>query len=58
LIFHAGTAADHGRVVTAGGRILSVVGLGPDVSAARARAYDRVEAIDFNGRHYRKDIAQ
>jgi phosphoribosylamine--glycine ligase len=58
LMFHAGTAADHGRVVTAGGRILSVVGLGPDVSAARARAYDRVEAIDFNGRHYRKDIAQ
>ncbi|MFZ0491773.1 MAG: phosphoribosylamine--glycine ligase [Acidimicrobiia bacterium] len=58
LIFHAGTAAHHDRVVTAGGRILSVVGLGPDVATARARAYDRVEAIDFNGRYYRKDIAQ
>jgi len=58
LIFHAGTAADGGQVVTAGGRILSVVGLGPDAATARARAYDRVEAIDFNGRHYRKDIAQ
>jgi phosphoribosylamine--glycine ligase len=58
LIFHAGTAIDRGRVVTAGGRILSVVGLGPDIATARARAYDKVGMIDFNGRHYRKDIAQ
>jgi phosphoribosylamine--glycine ligase len=58
LIFHAGTAIDRDRVVTAGGRILSVVGLGPDIATARARAYDKVGMIDFNGRHYRKDIAQ
>ena len=58
LVFHAGTAADQDRVVTAGGRILSVVGFGPDVATARGHAYDRVETIDFNGRHYRKDIAQ
>ena len=58
LVFHAGTAAEQDRVVTAGGRILSVVGLGPDVATARRRAYERVETIDFNGRHYRKDIAQ
>lgn len=58
LIFHAGTAIDGEKVVTAGGRILSVVGVGPDLGTARTRAYERAGAIDFNGCHYRKDIAQ
>jgi phosphoribosylamine--glycine ligase len=58
LVFHAGTATHGDEVVTEGGRILSVVGLGPDIRTARARAYDRVGTIDFNGRHYRKDIAR
>jgi phosphoribosylamine--glycine ligase len=58
LVFHAGTVVDGNRVLTAGGRILSVVGLGADIDTARTRAYDRVGTIDFNGRYYRKDIAQ
>jgi phosphoribosylamine---glycine ligase len=58
LVFHAGTAIDHGRLVTAGGRILGVVGLGSDTATARSRAYERVASIRFDGHHYRKDIAQ
>ncbi|GBE23413.1 phosphoribosylamine--glycine ligase [bacterium BMS3Bbin01] len=57
LVFHAGTRDDDGVLVTAGGRVLSVIGLGPDVASARARAYDRVATIGFAGRQYRKDIA-
>lgn len=57
-VFHAGTARDErGRLVTAGGRVLSVVGIGDDVSAARTAAYEAVEHIDWDGMCYRSDIA-
>jgi phosphoribosylamine--glycine ligase len=57
LVFHAGTARDHaGRLLTAGGRVLGVTGLGADVAAARARAYQAAERIHFQDRHYRRDI--
>jgi phosphoribosylamine--glycine ligase len=58
IIFHAGTKNDDGRVVTAGGRVLGVTALGPDLRAAQRRAYEAVERIHFEGRHYRTDIAQ
>jgi phosphoribosylamine---glycine ligase len=54
---HAGTAIEDGRVVTAGGRVLNVTGLGPTPAAARANAYAAVESIHFEGAQYRKDIA-
>jgi phosphoribosylamine--glycine ligase len=58
-VLHAGTALDgDGRLVTAGGRVLSVVGRGPDLQAARAAAYAGVERIAFDGAHHRKDIAE
>ncbi len=58
-VLHAGTAADaDGRIVTAGGRVLAVVGLGPDLRAARATAYDGVARISWDGAQYRRDIAQ
>ena len=58
LVFHAGTALDAaGDVVTSGGRVLVVVGLGPDLATARARAYANASRIEFEGRHYRTDIA-
>ncbi len=58
LVFHAGTTRDPGgKVVTSGGRVLSVVGTGPDLAAARARAYAGVAAITFQGAHHRTDIA-
>ena len=46
-----------GRLVTAGGRVLFVTALGPELATARQRAYDGVDRISFPGMHYRKDIA-
>ena len=58
-VFRAGVDRDaEGRWVTAGGRALNVTGLGADVAAARATAYDAVSAISWPGMQYRTDIAQ
>ena len=56
LVFHAGTAERDGRIVTAGGRVLTVVGCGPDFRAARARAYEAASRVTFEGMHMRRDI--
>ena len=56
-VFHAGTHLDeHEHVVTAGGRVLAVCALGEDLAAARARAYDVVRGIRFDGAFHRRDI--
>ena len=55
-VFHAGTALAGDRVVTAGGRVLCVVGLGRDAAAAQQRAYQRVAQIRWPDQHYRTDI--
>ena len=57
LVFHAGTAADPSGYVTAGGRVLTVVGLGDSISDARERVYRNVERIRFQGASYRQDLA-
>jgi phosphoribosylamine---glycine ligase len=57
LVFHAGTALHDGRLVTNGGRILNVVGVGQTVAEARTAAYDAAAHIDFAGMHLRTDIA-
>ncbi len=57
LVFHAGTALRHGELVSAGGRVLNVVGTGDSVAEARDQAYAAVEQIDFPGAHYRTDVA-
>ena len=57
LIFHAGTRrGDDGRLVTAGGRILTVAATGRTMAEAREKAYRNVERIRFQGVHYRRDI--
>lgn len=56
-VFHAGTRSENGQLVTAGGRVLGVTALGPTLTAARDRAYAAVDAIHFEGAHYRRDIA-
>src|SRR5690606_27990983 len=57
-VLHAGTATDDaGRLVTAGGRVLSVVGTGADVAAAPAAAYAGVAEIAIDGAHHRTDTA-
>ena len=57
-VLHAGTTRrEDGAVVSAGGRVLSVVGTGPDLAAARAQAYQTIDGIDLPGSHFRRDIA-
>ncbi|ATA27715.1 phosphoribosylamine--glycine ligase [Mycobacterium lepraemurium] len=58
-VLHAGTARrEDGEIVSSGGRVLSVVGTGPDLAAARAKAYQILGLIRFPGSHFRTDIAQ
>jgi phosphoribosylamine---glycine ligase len=56
-ITHAGTARRDGEIVTAGGRVLNVTGIGPTAADARRRAYDAAELISFDGKQMRSDIA-
>ncbi|GJF07763.1 phosphoribosylamine--glycine ligase [Pseudonocardia sp. D17] len=57
-VLHAGTRRrDDGAVVSAGGRVLSIVGTGPDLDAARADAYRRLAGVNLPGSHHRTDIA-
>jgi phosphoribosylamine---glycine ligase len=56
-VTHAGTARDDGEVVTAGGRVLNVTGLGTTPAEARDRAYDAARRIEFEGMQMRSDIA-
>jgi len=57
VIFHAGTKVDNGEIVTNGGRVLGVTALGQTISDAKARAYEAVDKIKFEGAYYRRDIA-
>ena len=57
LVFHAGTAERNGKIITNGGRVLSVVGIGEDIAAAVKKTYAAVEKISFKDAYYRKDIA-
>jgi phosphoribosylamine--glycine ligase len=58
LVFHAGTALRDGTLVTDGGRVLTVVGRGPDFASAASRAYEAAACIRFDGMHYRRDIGR
>jgi len=58
IVFHAGTkAGPDGTTTTNGGRVLTVSALGPDIAAARDRAYEAAALISWPGLHYRRDIA-
>ena len=57
FVFHAGTQSDGAVVRTDGGRVLTVAARGKDMATARDRVYDNVTRINFQGCHYRKDIA-
>lgn len=56
IVFHSGTAGKNGRIVTDGGRVLGVTGIGPTVAAAIDNTYAAVRDISFEGAHYRRDI--
>jgi phosphoribosylamine--glycine ligase len=56
VTFHAGTTIADGKLVTNGGRVLCVVGLGDSVKVAQKQAYEAVDKIHFNGAQFRRDI--
>ena len=56
-IFHAGTREDSGKLLSSGGRVLAVTGIGPDLHSARTASYNALSHITLAGSHYRKDIA-
>jgi phosphoribosylamine--glycine ligase len=56
-VFHAGTKTEGNEIVTDGGRVLGVTALGDSLPDAKKRAYQAVSLIQFQGMHYRKDIA-
>jgi phosphoribosylamine---glycine ligase len=56
LVFHGGTTRDGDRLVTSGGRVLTVVGTGPTLADARSHAYGNARRIRFEGVQYRRDI--
>lgn len=58
VVFHAGTALQNDKIVTAGGRVLGVTGLGSTVAEAIDRAYQGVKAIHWQDVHYRSDIGR
>lgn len=58
VVFHAGTKADGGQVVTSGGRVLTVVGRGRSYEDAMARAYAGVACVSYDGMEFRKDIGR
>jgi phosphoribosylamine---glycine ligase len=55
-VFHAATKKSNGKLLTSGGRILGVSGLGNTITEALYRAYQAIDEISFDGAHYRKDI--
>jgi phosphoribosylamine--glycine ligase len=58
FVFHAGTTLKDGQVITNGGRVLGVTGLGEDISRAIERTYQAVKKISWEGVYYRTDIGQ
>ena len=58
VVFHAGTAMEEGRLVTGGGRVLSVASIGDTLEDSLDRTYRELEKIDFKGKYYRKDIGR
>jgi phosphoribosylamine---glycine ligase len=56
-VFHAGTAAVNGQIVTSGGRVLGVTAWARDLASASAKAYEAVAKIQFDGAQFRRDIA-
>ena len=57
-MFHAGTAFNNGRVVTAGGRVIAVSSYGKDKAEALARTMEATKQIEYEKKFYRTDIGQ
>ncbi len=58
IVYHAGTAIKDGKLVTSGGRVLGVTALGSNLEEALSKSYEAVNRIDFENKHFRKDIGK
>ena len=59
MYFHAGTANDaEGRTVTAGGRVIAATSLAPTLAEAAAMSFAAIDAVEYDGKYYRRDIAK
>jgi phosphoribosylamine---glycine ligase len=58
ILFHAGTEQKNGQILSSGGRVMAVTGIGPDLARAAQQAYAAVGRVHFEGMHYRKDIGR
>ena len=58
LIFHGGTKKEGGQVFTNGGRVLGITALGESIEEARAKVYQNIDQVNYEGARYRKDIAK
>jgi len=58
IVFHAGTTIKDGKLLTNGGRVLGVVGIGNSLQESISKAYKRIEGIEFEGMFYRRDIGK
>ncbi|MCU0391401.1 MAG: phosphoribosylamine--glycine ligase [Thermoflexibacter sp.] len=56
LAFHAGTLLSEGKILTSGGRVIALTGLGDDIESALEKSYKAAQFIDYEGKYYRKDI--
>jgi phosphoribosylamine--glycine ligase len=56
IVFHAGTKASDGKVLTNGGRVLAISSFGKDMKEALAKSYKNAEKIEFEGKYFRRDI--
>ena len=58
ILFHAGTKIENGKILTDGGRVIGITGIDKDMKKLREKVYKAAETIEFEGKHYRKDIGQ
>ena len=58
IVFHAGTEKKEGKIVTSGGRVLGITGIGNNIDEAIKTAYKGVEIVNFNQKHFRTDIGK
>ena len=58
IVFHAGTDKKGGKIVTSGGRVLGITGIGDNIDEAIKTAYEGVEIVNFNQKHFRTDIGK
>ena len=58
MVFHSGTTVKNNEIITNGGRVLGITSIGDDINESTNRTYEAIKMINFDGAHFRKDIAK